>query len=273
MNEMAKVIVMGVGGVGSRTVSKMNDEQIEGMVVLKALGESAEKLETVMQDAAMIIVICDMDGTAEAEAALIAAKIARKQKILTVGIVTKSPQFEKRESMTNTLPGIDRFKESVDALVVIPDDSQLETVCVDSKFSGAMKKLDEKLLQAVQGITDLMKPVVGVVDLDFADVIDLMKDKGVTSVGIGKAKGAGKALEAAEIALTNPLTETAIEGASHIIINVSGDFTLMEVADVETYVCNAVGENAGIVIGAWYDEAMRDEMRVTVIATGFGSEL
>lgn len=96
MNEMAKVIVMGVGGVGSRTVSKMNDEQIEGMVVLKAFGESAEKLETVMQDAAMIIVICDMDGTAEAEAALIAAKVARKQKILTVGIVTKSPQFEKR---------------------------------------------------------------------------------------------------------------------------------------------------------------------------------
>lgn len=144
---------------------------------------------------------------------------------------------------------------------------------MDSKFSGAMKKLDEKLLQAVQGITDLMKPVVGVVDLDFADVIDLMKDKGVASVGIGKAKGAGKALEAAEIALTNPLTETAIEGASHTIINVSGDFTLMEVADVETYVCNAVGENVGIVIGAWYDEAMRDEMRVTVIATGFGSEL
>ena len=187
--------------------------------------------------------------------------------ILTVGVVTKPFRFEARVRMSNALSGIERLKENVDTLIVIPNDKLLEIVDRRTTMPEALKKADEVLQQAVQGITDLIN-LPALINLDFADVQTVMKDKGIAHIGIGQAKGDDKALEAVKQAVASPLLETTIEGASHVIINISGDISLMDANDAASYVQEMAGENANIIFGAMYDDTYADEASITVIATG-----
>ena len=166
--------------------------------------------------------------------------------ILTVGVVTKPFRFEAKTRMSNALMGIENLKQAVDTLIVIPNDRLLEIVDRRTTMPDALKKADEVLQQAVQGITDLIN-VPGLINLDFADVQTVMIDKGIAHIGIGKAKGDDKAIEAVKQAVSSPLLETTIEGASHVIINISGDISLIEANEAASFV---------------------DEASITVIATG-----
>ena len=169
--------------------------------------------------------------------------------------------------MNNALAGIEKLKESVDTLIVIPNDKLLEIVDRRTTMPEALKKADEVLQQGIQGITDLIN-VPSLINLDFADVQTVMTDKGIAHIGIGQGRGDDKALEAVKQAVASPLLETTIAGASHVIINVSGDITLMDAADAAEYVQELAGEDANIIFGAMYDDSRADEATITVIATG-----
>ena len=169
--------------------------------------------------------------------------------------------------MTNAEAGIEKLKESVDTLIVIPNDKLLEIVDRRTTMPEALKKADEVLQQAVQGITDLIN-VPGLINLDFADVKTVMVDKGVAHIGIGSAKGDDKAIEAVKQAVASPLLETTIEGASHVIINISGDIGLVEANEAASYIQELAGDSANIIFGAVYDENSTDSCTITVIATG-----
>ena len=173
--------------------------------------------------------------------------------------------------MVNAISGIDRLKECVDTLIVIPNDKLLELVDRRTTMPDALKKADEVLQQAVRGITDLIN-LPALINLDFADVQTVMKDKGLAHIGIGTAKGDDKAIEAVKLAVASPLLETTITGASHVIINISGDISLMDANDAASYVQDLAGDNANIIFGAKYDENMTDEATITVIATGLESQ-
>ena len=208
-----------------------------------------------------------MGGGTGTGAAPVVAKIAKDQGILTVGVVTKPFKFEAKQRMLNATSGIERLKESVDTLIVIPNDKLLEIVDRRTTMPDALKKADEVLQQAVQGITDLIN-LPALINLDFADVSTVMKDKGLAHIGIGTAKGDDKAIEAVKIAVASPLLETTINGATHVIINISGDISLMDANDAASYVQDLAGDEANIIFGAKYDETMTDEAVITVIATG-----
>jgi cell division protein FtsZ len=169
--------------------------------------------------------------------------------------------------MVNAVSGIDRLKDSVDTLIVIPNDKLLEIVDRRTTMPDALKKADEVLQQSVQGITDLIN-VPALINLDFADVQTVMKDKGLAHIGIGEAHGDDKALEAVKLAVASPLLETTINGATHVIINISGDISLVDGNDAASYVQELAGDDANIIFGAKYDESMTDTAKVTVIATG-----
>ncbi len=301
----AKIIVIGVGGAGNNAVNRMIDENIGGVefvgvntdkqalllckaptliqigekltkglgagaqpeIGAKAAEESMEDLSSAIKGADMVFVTCGMGGGTGTGAAPVVAKIARDQGILTVGVVTKPFKFEAKARMMNALSGVERLKESVDTLIVIPNDKLLEIVDRRTTFPDALKKADEVLQQAVQGITDLIN-LPALINLDFADVQTVMKDKGLAHIGIGMAKGDEKALEAVKLAVASPLLETTITGASHVIINISGDISLMDANDAASYVQDLAGENANIIFGAKYDETKTDEATITVIATG-----
>ena len=264
----AKIIVIGVGGAGNNAVNRMVEEAIGGVefvgvntdkqaltlckaptvlqigekitkglgagaqpeVGQKAAEESAEELSAAVKGADMVFVTCGMGGGTGTGAAPVVAKIAKEQGILTVGVVTKPFKFEAKQRMLNALSGIDRLKESVDTLIVIPNDKLLEIVDRRTTMPDALKKADEVLQQAVQGITDLIN-LPALINLDFADVQTVMTDKGIAHIGIGTARGDDKALEAVKQAITSPLLETTIAGASHVIINVSGDISLIDAND------------------------------------------
>ena len=240
----------------------------------KAAEESAEELSIVIaatglseKGADMVFVTCGMGGGTGTGAAPVVAKIAKEQGILTVGVVTKPFKFEAKKRMINAVSGIEKLKESVDTLIVIPNDKLLEIVDRRTSMPDALKKADEVLQQAVQGITDLIN-LPALINLDFADVQTVMKDKGMAHIGIGNAKGDEKAIEAVKLAVASPLLETTINGASHVIINISGDISLMDANDAASYVQDLAGEDANIIFGAKYDETMTDEATITVIATG-----
>ena len=169
--------------------------------------------------------------------------------------------------MNNALAGIEKLKENVDTLIVIPNDKLLEVVDRRTTMPEALKKADEVLQQGIQGITDLIN-VPSLINLDFADVQTVMTDKGIAHIGIGQGRGDDKALEAVKQAVASPLLETTIAGASHVIINVSGDITLMDASDAAEYVQDLAGEDANIIFGAMYDDSRADEATITVIATG-----
>ena len=208
----------------------------------------------------MVFVTCGMGGGTGTGAAPVVAGVAKEMGILTVGVVTKPFKFEARTRMSNALMGIEKLEENVDTLIVIPNDKLLEIV--DRRTT-----MPEVLQQAVQGITDLIN-VPGLINLDFADVQTVMTDKGIAHIGIGEAKGDDKALEAVQQAVSSPLLETTIEGASHVIINISGDISLMDANDAASYVQNLAGEDANIIFGAMYDDSVTDTAKITVIATG-----
>lgn len=301
----AKIIVVGVGGAGNNAVNRMVDEKITGVDFIgvntdkqalqlckapkllqigekltkglgagakpeigeKAAEESTEEISAALKDADMVFVTCGMGGGTGTGAAPVVAKLAKEMGILTVGVVTKPFRFEAKARMVNALNGIERIKENVDTLIVIPNDKLLEIVDRRTTMPEALKKADEVLQQAVQGITDLIN-VPAVINLDFADVQTVMKDKGIAHIGIGEGKGDDKAMEAVKMAVESPLLETTISGATHVIINISGDITLADASDAASYVQELAGDDVNIIFGAMYDESKSDSCTITVIATG-----
>ena len=301
----AKIIVVGVGGAGNNAVNRMVDEKITGVdfigvntdkqalqlskatkllhigeTLTKGLGagdkpeigekaaeESTEEISAALKGADMVFVTCGMGGGTGTGAAPVVAKLAKEMGILTVGVVTKPFRFEAKARMVNALNGIERIKENVDTLIVIPNDKLLEIVDRRTTMPEALKKADEVLQQAVQGITDLIN-VPAVINLDFADVQTVMKDKGIAHIGIGEGKGDDKAMEAVKMAVESPLLETTISGATHVIINISGDITLADASDAASYVQELAGDDVNIIFGAMYDESKSDSCTITVIATG-----
>jgi cell division protein FtsZ len=233
----------------------------------KAAEESREQLAEVIKGADMVFVTCGMGGGTGTGAAPVVAQIAKDMGILTVGIVTKPFKFEAKQRMTNAISGIDRLKEYVDTLIVIPNDKLLEIVDRRTTMPDALRKADEVLQQGVQGITDLIN-VPGLINLDFADVQTVMKDKGVAHIGIGTGTGDDKCIDAVKQAITSPLLETTIQGASHVIINISGDISLVEANEAATLVQELAGDSANIIFGAMFDDVNPDTATITVIATG-----
>ena len=301
----ARIIVVGVGGGGNNAVNRMIDEQIAGVEFIavntdkqalqlckaptlmqigekltkglgagaqpemgeKAAEESAEEIQAALKGADMVFVTCGMGGGTGTGAAPVIARIAKEQGALTVGVVTKPFRFESKTRMQNALNGIDKLKENVDTIIVIPNDKLLEVVDRRTTMPEALKKADEVLQQGIQGITDLIN-VPSLINLDFADIQTVMKDKGIAHIGIGSGRGDDKALEAVKEAVASPLLETTIQGASNVIVNVSGDITLMDASDAADYVQELAGESASIIFGAMYDDTKSDECTITVIATG-----
>ena len=215
----------------------------------------------------MVFVTCGMGGGTGTGATPVVARIAKEMGALTVGVVTKPFRFESKTRMNNALAGIEKLKENVDTLIVIPNDKLLEIVDRRTTMPEALKKADAVLQQGIQGITDLIN-VPSLINLDFADIQTVMIDKGIAHIGIGYGKGDDKALEAVKQAVASPLLETTISGASHVIINISGDITLMDASDAAEYVQDLAGEEANIIFGAMYDDSKTDEATITVIATG-----
>ena len=237
----------------------------------KAAEESIEEIRQAIQGADMVFVTCGMGGGTGTGAAPVVAGVAKEMGILTVGVVTKPFRFEAKTRMSNALSGIEKLKENVDTLIIIPNDRLLEIVDRRTTMPEALKKADEVLQQAVQGITDLIN-LPALINLDFADVQTVMIDKGVAHIGIGEGKGDDKAMDAVQQAVSSPLLETTIQGASHVIINVSGDISLMDANDAATYVQDLTGEDTNIIFGALYDDKEADYVRITVIATGLDDE-
>ena len=301
----ARIIVVGVGGGGNNAVNRMIDEQIAGVEFIavntdkqalqlckaptlmqigekltkglgagaqpevgeKAAEESSEEIQAALKGADMVFVTCGMGGGTGTGAAPVIARIAKEQGALTVGVVTKPFRFESKTRMQNAINGIDKLKENVDTIIVIPNDKLLEVVDRRTTMPEALKKADEVLQQGIQGITDLIN-VPSLINLDFADIQTVMKDKGIAHIGIGAGRGDDKALEAVKQAVASPLLETTIQGASNVIVNVSGDITLMDASDAADYVQELAGESASIIFGAMYDDTKSDECTITVIATG-----
>ena len=305
----AKIIVIGVGGAGNNAVNRMVEESIGGVefvgvntdkqaltlckaptvlqigekitkglgagaqpeVGQKAAEESIEEVKQLMEGADMVFVTCGMGGGTGTGAAPVIAAAAKEMGILTVGVVTKPFRFEARTRMNNALAGIENLKKAVDTLIVIPNDKLLEVVDRRTTMPEALKKADEVLQQAVQGITDLIN-LPALINLDFADVQTVMTDKGIAHIGIGESRGDDKAMEAVQQAVSLPLLETTIKGATHVIINISGDISLMDANDAASYVQELTGEDANIIFGAMYDDTVADYCRITVIATGLNDE-
>ena len=301
----AKILVIGVGGAGNNAVNRMIEEGIGGVEFVcvntdkqhlknckasqciqigekltkglgagakpeigeKAAEENIEELTQIIKGADMVFVTCGMGGGTGTGAAPVVAGIAKGMGILTVGIVTKPFTFEHKVRMANAVAGIEKLKQNVDSLIVVPNDKLLEIVDRRTSMPEALKKADEVLQQGVQGITDLIN-LPALINLDFADVQTVMQDKGVAHIGIGMGTGEQKCLDAVHKAVSSPLLETKIQGASHVILNVSGDVSLIEVNEAATEVQLLAGENANIIFGAMYDETMQDQAVITVIATG-----
>ncbi len=301
----AKILVVGVGGAGNNAVNRMVDENITGVEFLgvntdsqalkmcnshrllqigekltqglgagavpeigeKAAEESAETIATAIKGAHMVFVTCGMGGGTGTGAAPVIAKIAKEQGALTVGIVTKPFRFEAKKRMENAIGGIEKLKQHVDTLIVIPNDKLLDIVDRRTSMDDALKKADEVLQQGVRGITDLIN-VPSLINLDFADVRTVMQDKGIAHLGIGMASGDDKAVEAVKLAVNSPLLETTIQGASDLIVNISGDITLYDAYDAVDFVRDITGDDVNLIFGARVDTKDADTCTVTVFATG-----
>ena len=306
----ARIIVVGVGGAGNNAVNRMISDEVCGVEFVgintdsqalkfckaprviqigekltkglgagakpeigeKAAEENLEDIRKVLEGADMVFVTCGMGGGTGTGAAPVVARLAKELGILTIGVVTKPFRFEAKTRMNNALAGIEKLKEHVDTLIVIPNDKLLDIVDRRTTMPDALKKADEVLQQGVQGITDLInKPAI--INLDFADVRTVMKDKGVAHIGIGTGTGDSKASDAVRMAVDSPLLETTIHGATDVIINVSGDITLADAADAADYVGELCGDDVNVIFGAMYDETAKDTCTVTVIATGINQKV
>ncbi len=301
----ARIVVIGVGGGGNNAINRMVDENIGGVELVgintdkqalslckapnpiqigekltkglgaggqpevgeKAAEESAEEISALIKGADMVFVTCGMGGGTGTGAAPVVARIAKEMGILTVGVVTKPFAFEARKRMSFALEGIEKLRDNVDALIVIPNQRLLELVDRKTSMQDALKKADEVLQQSVQGITDLINQPA-LINLDFADVQTVLKDKGIAHIGIGDAKGDSRTLEAVQKAVASPLLETTINGASHIIVNLSGDVGMLDVQEAVNYVQDMTGEDTLVFLGVMADDEATDHVTATIIATG-----
>lgn len=306
MDAAAKILVIGVGGAGNNAVNRMIEENIVGVefigvntdrqalqlckanqlvqigekltkglgagakpeVGAKAAEESVDELTELIKGADMVFVTCGMGGGTGTGAAPVVAEIAKEMGILTVGVVTKPFIFEGKPRMNNALNGIERLKENVDTLIIIPNDKLLQICDKRTSIKDAFCKADEVLQQGVQGITDLIfKP--GLINLDFADIQTVMRDKGIAHIGIGVGSGEDKAVDAIKSAMESPLLETTVSGATDIIINFSGDIGIQEVYEAVSYLTEVAGDEANIIFGNVESEDVPDdEVSITIIATG-----
>ena len=285
----ARILVIGVGGAGNNAVNRMIDENVEGVELIaintdkqalslsrattkiqigekltKGLGagakpeigasaveENREEIVDIIKDANMVFVTCGMGGGTGTGAAPVVAEMARNLGILTVGVVTKPFGFE----------------ENVDTLIVIPNDKLLQICDKRTSIPDALKKADQVLQQGVQGVTDLInKP--GLINLDFADIQTVMRDKGIAHIGIGSASGENKAVDAIKEAMDSPLLETTVSGATDIIVNFSGNIGIVEAYDAVTYLTEQAGDGVNIIFGTVDNDNMGEDISITIIATG-----
>ncbi len=239
----------------------------------KAAEESKEEIEAALKGADMVFITAGMGGGTGTGAAPIVAEIAKSMGILTVGVVTKPFLFEGKARMRNAEAGIEILKSKVDSLVTIPNERLLLIVDKKTSFKESFKKADEVLRQGVQGITDLITDN-GLVNLDFNDVRAIMLNRGVAHMGVGYGKGDNKATDAVKAAISSPLLETSINGATGILLNVTGgeDLSLLEVNEAAEVVKEAADPDANIIFGAVIDPELNDEVKITVLATGFERE-
>ncbi|CAH2212755.1 cell division protein FtsZ [Tepidibacter aestuarii] len=308
MDQFAQIKVIGVGGGGNNAVNRMIEANLQGVEFVaintdkqalftskaeqkiqigdkltrglgaganpeigqKAAEESKEDITQALQGADMVFVTAGMGGGTGTGAAPVVAKIAKELGILTVGVVTKPFTFEGKRRMIHAEQGIKEFKTNVDTLITIPNDRLLQIVEKKTSMLDAFKKADDVLQQGVQGISDLIA-VPGLVNLDFADVQTIMREQGLAHMGIGNAKGENRAIEAAKQAIQSPLLETSIRGAKGVLLNITGgdDLGLFEINEAASLVQEACDEEANIIFGAVINEDLGDELRITVIATGF----
>ena len=304
----AKIKVIGVGGGGGNAVNRMiksgltgvefwlmnTDLQIlntslcknkiqlgakltnglgaggEPQVGEKAAEEAQQEITQAIEGADMVFVTAGMGGGTGTGAAPIVAKIAKDLGILTIGVVTKPFSFEGKRRQNQAQQGLEKLREAVDALIVIPNDILLDVVDRRVSLQESFIVVDEVLLRGVQGISDIIT-IPGLINVDFADVKSVMQASGSALMGIGRGSGEGRATEAARIAINSQLLETSINGASGVIVNITGgpDMTLHEVTDATNIINDAVLDDARVIIGAVVDDNIQGEIQITVIATGF----
>lgn len=237
---------------------------------MKAAEESKEEISQAIKGADMVFITAGMGGGTGTGAAPVIAEIAKSLGILTVGVVTKPFPFEGRKRMLHAEMGIKNLKDRVDTLVTIPNERLLSVVDKKTPLVESFKLADDVLRQGVQGISDLIT-IPGLVNLDFADVKTIMIDKGLAHMGTGEGRGDSRAQDAAKQAISSPLLETSIVGATGVLLNITGgaDFSLIEMNEAAEIVQQAADPDANIIVGAVIDEDLKDEIRITVIATGF----
>ena len=308
MDQLAKIKVIGIGGGGCNAVNRMVESGLKGVDFIVAntdvqalnkslapiklqigseltdgLGaganpevgreaalESKAVIEDALKGADMVFVTCGMGGGTGTGAAPVVAEIAQDLGALTVGIVTKPFSFEGKKRMEQAVNGLDELKKHVDTLIVIPNDRLRELIDKSTPMLAAFREVDNVLHRGVQSISDLIA-VAGLVNLDFADVKTVMKDRGNALIGIGVGSGEDRAVEAAKQAVSSPLLETSIDGATDAIINVTGgsSLTLFEVEEAAEVIRSAANTDINTIFGAVINENLNDEVIVTVIATGF----
>lgn len=309
--EFAKIKVAGIGGGGNNAVNRMINAGVKGVEfvavntdrqalknslaetkiqigekVTKGLGaganpeigeqsaeESLDEIREALQDADMVFITAGMGGGTGTGAAPIIADVARDLGALTVGVVTRPFSFEGARRMKQAEKGIDALKGKVDTLVIIPNDRLFSISDKKTTFSQAFQMADEILKQGIQGISELIS-VPNVINLDFADVKTVMHDKGIAHMGIGYASGDDRATEAARNAVESPLLETSIEGAKSVLLNITAgnDLGMFEMNEAADLIRSTVDEEANIIFGAGIDESLKDQVKITVIATEFGDD-
>jgi cell division protein FtsZ len=309
----ARMKVVGVGGGGGNAVNRMIDEHLEGVEFIsvntdsqallnsksdvkvqigkkltrglgagarpdigrQAVEENRDEVGKCLTSADLVFITCGMGGGTGTGAAPVIAELAKEAGALTVGIVTKPFLFEGRKRMRQAEQGIAEMRKNVDTMIVVPNERLLAVVGKGIPFQDALKKADEVLLHATQGISSLIS-VTGLVNVDFADVRTVMQAGGSALMGTGVGRGENRAMEAAQQAISSPLLDNvSISGATGVLVNITGgaDLTLGEVHQINEIIHDAVGDEAEIIFGAVHEPAMQGEIRVTVIATGFDRQL
>ncbi len=304
----AAIKVIGVGGAGTNAVNRMVDNGLRGVDFIavntdkqalalskapiqvqigekltkglgaganpevgeKAAEESREEIANKIKGSDLVFVTCGMGGGTGTGAAPIIAETAREMGILTIGVVSKPFLFEGRQRMKNAEAGIEKLKANVDTLVVVPNDRLLSVVTKGTTMTDAFKIADDTLRQGIQGISDLIA-VPSLINLDFADVRTVMQSRGLAHMGIGIGKGESRMVDAAKQAISSPMLETSIEGARAVLINITGgpDTSIIDINEAAQLITAAADPEANIIFGAGIDESMTDEVKITVIATGF----
>ena len=236
----------------------------------KAAEEAQQEITEALDGADMVFITAGMGGGTGTGAAPVVAKIAKELGILTIAVVTKPFSWEGRKRQNQAAQGLDKLREAVDAVIVVPNDKLLQVVDRQVSLTESFIIVDEVLLRGVQGISDIIT-VPGLINVDFADVKNVMQASGSALMGIGRGQGEGRAVKAAEIAINSQLLEASINGATGVIVNITGgpDMTLHEISDAANIIHDAVTDDATVIIGTAVNENIQGEIQVTVIATGF----